>query len=192
MKTFRKVYQEDGSYYFEEEHGQTSWAAEHYEHASVDEVEAGFTNNWFAKLMRKWGRERIIYDPITKKPYMYRYYILWCDHNDTRRGKFNIFIHNIVASDHYALHDHPWDYASLILWGKYREIFNNTTVVRNTGHFRVAKAEKLHRIVIIDKPVWTLFAHGPKIREWGFIDKVGRWVHYPEFLASLSQDKRNR
>lgn len=187
---YRKVYQDDGSYYFEEEHAQTAWASEHYEHVDASVVQAAFTDNWFAKLMRKLGRERIIYDPITKKPYMYRYYILWNDQDNTTNHKFNIFVHNIVESDHYALHDHPWNYASLILHGKYREVFYNTTKVRSAGHFRVAKAEKLHRIVLESGPVWTLFVRGPKTREWGFIDTKGNWVHYVPFLSNLQKNRR--
>ena len=47
-------------------------------------------------------------------PYLIRYTLFKCKW-------FTIKIHKALMSDPADLHDHPWDYISLILWGGYYE-----------------------------------------------------------------------
>lgn len=53
--------------------------------------------------------------------YMIRYFI-WKP-KDPTNTKSRIYLHHFIRSDHdRALHDHPWNFESLILWGGYYEI----------------------------------------------------------------------
>ena len=108
--------------------------------------------------------------------YMRRWFF-WCPW-------FGIRVHNILRSDHDRhMHDHPWDFASLILSGYYVEhnpdrsnspnVFRRFSVVRH-------KAEDLHRLELTDGPVWTLVITGPKRKSWGFMTERGMvpWRRY--------------
>jgi hypothetical protein len=64
------------------------------------------------------------YFHITNKdgtPYMYRW---WITKPSAVRGGWSARVHEIVSSDDdRALHDHPWDFYSIILKGSYFEVF---------------------------------------------------------------------
>ena len=72
----------------------------------------------FNTIMKLLGRHRIINDRIDMKPYLERYYLFLKD-RDT--FPFNIFLHKFIKSDPDDLHDHPWNYRTLILLGGYWE-----------------------------------------------------------------------
>ena len=122
-------------------------------------------------------------------PYLLRWYIIprnrWC----------NVYLHKFLRSDDpRALHDHPWAWFSLIFHGAYLEY------TPATGGFarRLCRAWRprwglpsaLHRVELLpdhtgrsEKPVWTLFLTGPRVREWGF--QCGdRWVDWRTFLGA--------
>ena len=42
------------------------------------------------------------------------------------------------------------------------------------------RATHMHRIVIDEGPVWTLFITGPRIRQWGFLCPKG-WIYWRDF-----------
>lgn len=125
-------------------------------------------------------------------------------------------IHNIVKSDAgFELHDHPFDFVSLIVKGGYKEI---------TGEFAMAdkpvagrrkakyygplsilfrKAEDLHRIMLLptvvtidgkqrlqEQPAWTVVLRGPIRREWGFMTAAG-WLHWKEYVAAKHAQQGN-
>lgn len=106
-----------------------------------------------------------------------------------------IRVHHILRSDvDRELHDHPFDYVSIILRGGYREITPpRTDFERDMGYpvqhvyrapavlFR--RAESAHRL-ILDRPAWTLVLRGPHRREWGFHVPGRGWVHWREFVGS--------
>lgn len=113
-----------------------------------------------------------------------------------------VYLHQILLSDDdRALHDHPWDFKTILLsGGYYEEIPAGWNNLRRSAHgalvgtmetkkifhprFSVIrhKAEDLHRIDLPDgKPVWTLFIAGNKSREWGFMSPKG-WVHWREYI----------
>ena len=70
--------------------------------------------------MIKWfkNRKRIIYDRNHKKDYLIRYYLFL---KDRKKFPFNVTLHKILKSDVDDLHDHPWNYSTLILKGGYYE-----------------------------------------------------------------------
>lgn len=138
-----------------------------------------FILNWlfliFDTIMKFLGRHRIINDRIDMKPYLERYYLFLKD-----RGTFpfNIFLHKFIKSDPDDLHDHPWNYRTLILLGGYWEYTEKGKFWRGPLSYRFSPAESFHRIEL-DNNIpycWTLFMPGTRVREWGFKTKDG-WIH---------------
>lgn len=83
----------------------------------------------------------------------------------TRWG--NVYLHEILRSDEdLCLHDHPWSFLSLILWGGYREQMPAGTFWRRPGTLLVRPARAAHRIEV-DRPAWSLVLVGPRRRAWG-------------------------
>lgn len=137
------------------------------------------------------------------RPYMHRWHLIrW-----KVRGRpwLNLYLHRIMRDDDdRALHDHPWANASLILDGVYDEVtpdwrlapFPGASVAetptrtrrRRTGALVFRRATAVHRLALpIEnggiRYTWTLFATGPKVREWGFHCPKG-WVHHRIFTAA--------
>jgi hypothetical protein len=148
----------------------------------------------FLKFLEKLGRKRIVMDRVNEEPYLERYYLFL---KDRKKFPFNIFLHHFLKSDPDEVHDHPWNYATLIIKGGYYEWipqFNSAgqktgeiAKWRKPGHFRFCKAESYHRIEL-DPNVdcWTIFMPGMQKREWGFLARAGkelRWVPHFEYLT---------
>jgi hypothetical protein len=89
----------------------------------------------------------------------------------TRWG--NVYLHEILRSDEdNCLHDHPWSFVSLILWGGYREQLPSGKFWRRPGRFMVRPARTAHRVEV-DRPAWSLVIVGKKSRAWGFFGRDG-------------------
>jgi hypothetical protein len=109
---------------------------------------------------------------------------------------FAIKLHRILLSDDDCLHDHPWDFISVILWGGYVEetfsIINGYTY-RHTrsrkrygpGSFLWRPSPSPHRL-IISKPATTLVITFRKKRKWGFYTPTG-WKHWITYIRSGSK-----
>jgi hypothetical protein len=143
----------------------------------------------FKQLMKKLGRYRLILDRTDQEPYLERYYIFL---KDRKRFPFNVFLHKFLKSDPDNLHDHPWPYFTLILWGGYWEWVPapehgehaQLKKWRGPGHFRFCNATSFHRIEVEQGvTAWTLFVPGPQKREWGF--QVGDdWVGHDQYFVN--------
>ena len=157
------------------------------------------------KLLEKLGRKRTIYDRDGIVPYLDRYYVFL---KNRKNFPFNITLHKVMVSDEPVLHDHPWNYATLILKGGYYEnvpVYNDSTggvvgstkVWRGPGHFRFRKADDLHWLELAkddngkEIPCWSLFYMGKKEKEWGFLpfnqsdelaERGYKWVHNETYL----------
>ncbi len=95
------------------------------------------------------------------------------------------YLHRFVAADgDRALHDHPWRMClGICLAGGYRERRLRwldpekglDCVIRQVrpGAFNWISASTFHQIESVRKETWTLFIHTRKIKQWGFIEKVG-------------------
>lgn len=102
-----------------------------------------------------------------------------------------IFLHKMSAPDPGVdLHDHPWSFASLILWGGYTEERSNirdapyasrmveqSRVMEHRGlvehrrpwSVKVMRLDECHRIIDLFKGTsWSIIVHGPARRRWGF------------------------
>ena len=117
-------------------------------------------------------------------PYLTR----WC----LRTRWFGVYVHRFEESDIPVMHDHPWNFVSIVLRGGYAEYRPGHTdpcnrwftvddrTVRRAGSVAFRRAEQLHHVQLIRQPTWTLIIHGPKRKEWGFIVN-GKWVHWLEY-----------
>lgn len=130
-------------------------------------------------------------------PYLKRWYVI------PRNKWFNIYLHKFCRDDEdRALHDHPWDFWSLMLWGSYTEITGETHFEdgpiqiqqqcreRSMGQLAFMPAEHRHRVVLNklktlrlgERPVpcWTMVFTGGTRRVWGFWCPKG-FVPYDRF-----------
>lgn len=138
------------------------------------------------KLLEMLGRKRIIRD-YTGDEYMHRYYLIYKEKlNAFEQVKPwpNIYIHRILKSDFDRdPHDHPWNYCTIILAGGYYEwvptkVPSGKTIEkrkwRGPGTILWRRANSFHRLEMTS-PTLTIFFHGWRFREWGFLTKDG-WV----------------
>ena len=151
----------------------------------------------FLKFLESHDRKRIVYDRIDNEPYLERYYLFLKDRGE--KFPFNIFLHHFLKSDSDDIHDHPWNYITMVVRGGYWEWvpqFNDQGVKtceiakwRGAGHVRRCRANSFHRIEL-DPAVdcWTLFIPGRKQRDWGFLIK-DQWVQWEQYLAERQSVK---
>lgn len=111
-------------------------------------------------------------------------------------------LHHILRSDDdRELHDHPWDFVSLLLSAGYEE-----QVPARPGSPRLTpdrrwevrtflkgetvrhRAEDLHRLEV-PTPAWTLVLTGPTRRSWGFLTEYG-WMHYKDWHRWIQEGRR--
>lgn len=100
-------------------------------------------------------------------------------------------LHHILRGDSREhLHDHPMDFASLILKGGYVEYRpNREPRTFKPGSVVVRKAEDLHALEMLDGDAWTLVLASPVRRDWGFATEEG-WVsagQYDSWKAKRDQ-----
>ncbi len=134
----------------------------------------------FVSIMQLLGRQRIIMDRQDNEPYLERYYVFL---KDRQTFPFNIFVHKFLKSDPDDLHDHPWDFMTLILCGGYWEHTENGKFWRGPGSFRYSPKETFHRVEL-DKNVpecWTLFMPWKGVKDWGFKTQNG-WVQHQQYF----------
>lgn len=101
-------------------------------------------------------------------------------------------VHEILRSDKDRdLHDHPFDYITLIMEGGYFEeqpkyadwpAGPRISTWRGEGSLLSRRAEDPHRLIIPEgSRAVTLFMTSPRRRDWGFYTKGG-WVHWRNYL----------
>ncbi len=118
-----------------------------------------------------------------RNPYLRRWHIV------PRNRVANLYLHEVLRSDDdRALHDHPWPNLSLMLLGRYDEHTTRAGGIQvraplTEGHLRFRSARAAHRLQLISNRAITLFATGPKVREWGFHCPQAGWRHWRDFTA---------
>jgi len=94
----------------------------------------------------------------------------------------NAYLHRFRDSDDPVPHDHPYRNVSVILAGRYLEHYQDgTAALRRPGSFVVRGSHMTHWLEVIDGPVWSVFIHGPRIREWGFDHPMRGWIHHETY-----------
>lgn len=127
-------------------------------------------------------------------PYMERFWLL--PYSDDRR-RYAARVHHIASADYdRELHDHPWDFWSVVLSGGYTEArpvnplkldfmqgYENCRYTeRRAGSIAFRRATDRHRIVHVEPNTWTLFITGPQRQWWGFYTPTGK-VHWSAFTS---------
>ena len=143
--------------------------------------------NIFVKVMEFLGRRRIINDREDNEPYLERYYIFL---KDRKNFPFNIFIHKFLKSDPDDLHDHPWEFRTIILAGGYWEHREEGTYWRCPGSYIYAPINTFHRVEL-DKNIpycWTLFIPSVSTKDWGFKTVKG-WIQHEEYFKMKKKQR---
>jgi hypothetical protein len=99
---------------------------------------------------------------------------------------FSIYIHGIYKADEDAhLHDHPWDYYSMSIYGRFIE--KNKGAIKcnylyvSTFKLISRKAEQFHTIhKLLTKSVYTFFIAKNRRRDWGY-DVNGEWIDHKTY-----------
>jgi hypothetical protein len=123
-----------------------------------------------------------------ERPYMLRWYVV------PRNRWLNVYLHKFMRDDDdRALHDHPWNFVSVMLWGSYWEWQDWGGVIHGARRawlsFAFRRATDQHRVTLRRDdagqpiPCWTLVFTGPKVRTWGFWCPKG-FVPWTEFVAT--------
>lgn len=102
---------------------------------------------------------------------------------------FSIYIHGIYATDQDKhLHNHPWDYKSIVLKGSYIEETNSGTNTLQFGTITSRNGKDYHKIkTLLTKSVYTLFIVSPVKRVWGYqVD--GSWMNHEEYRKLKNQN----
>lgn len=100
------------------------------------------------------------------------------------------YLHRFTGpDDDHETHDHPWNWASLVLRGWYIERVRDpggfySINIRKKWSLAFRGATFAHSIVRVSAlvPCWTLVIRGPKIRDWGFFETQDgapdKWVEW--------------
>lgn len=126
-----------------------------------------------------------------KNPYLIRWFVI------PRNPWFNIYLHKFCRDDDdSALHDHPWWFVSIMLWGAYWETRwigdDYQTKRRSALSVAFRRSTDRHRVILEkDKngnpiPCWTIVITGRKRRVWGFWCPKG-FVPWTDFVDSSDE-----
>lgn len=158
-----------------------------YERQAAESIRQG----WFELILDRAG----------KSPYMLRMWLCHPRRGDDGRwdSSDSVLLHRFFRpDDDAAMHDHPWDFATTILQGQYREVrpgrdwyppiggpaMDEWTQWFGVGQTIEHRAEDLHAIAeLSDTEVWTLVRTGPRFRDWGFHPHTQDWKPWREYLG---------
>lgn len=104
-----------------------------------------------------------------------------------RNGILNIYLHHMLLSDDEIHHDHMYPSVSLVLdegiTENYRLQPPDSPVLQRTfsqGDVVWRSSVMSHQLVV-NKPSWTIFVTGPRLKQWGFWCPQG-WRHWKEYV----------
>lgn len=98
-------------------------------------------------------------------------------------GNFSVNIHKICKADEDKhLHNHPWNFMSIVLKGGYIErLQSGKANLRTFLNTAIRRAEKFHKIdEMVTKTVYTLNFMWGERKEWGY-DVGGKFVQHEEY-----------
>lgn len=96
-----------------------------------------------------------------------------------------LYLHLFHRSDADDLHDHPWAFASLILWCGYIEETPQGRRRKWPGMVLFRPATWVHRVELVGgKPALSLVWVCGYVREWGFFTSEGR-IHWRDYFKKM-------
>jgi hypothetical protein len=103
---------------------------------------------------------------------------------------FGVYLHKFDGPDSRpTLHDHPWNFVSIVLRGGYVERRAYDGRDHHVRRLNVKRGEGLHWIDRLTRtPSWTLMLVGRRRREWGYVDPDGSWTHFMAHRHSAEFD----
>lgn len=118
--------------------------------------------------------------------YMGRWWLL----QERRWFPWAIRIHHIARADRERdLHDHPYDYRTVILHGGYDELTLDTSTSWHRGDTVARRAQHFHKIETVKPQTWTMFIYRHRWERnnpWGFLtidDNLGvRKLGWREYI----------
>ncbi len=114
------------------------------------------------------------------RPYLLRWYLV------PNNRLVGIYLHKFLRDDDdRALHDHPWNFVSILFGGSYDEHTTDGIVTRQAFSIAFRPAHHRHRIELKTKHCWTVIIRGRIVRDWGFWCPKG-FVHWKQFTAQNS------
>lgn len=152
------------------------------------------TMSWWRRYASRHRPHKILYERFNPaNPYLYRWLLFRAPF-----GLLSVFLHRIVRPDDDPdPHDHPWLFWIVrILEGGYWEHvdprpgevgFSQYWVplndIRDCGSWAF-HGKHLHRIdSLLEEESWSLVIAGPKVREWGFVDRLtGCWTRWQAYI----------
>lgn len=126
---------------------------------------------------------------------------------------FALYLHRFDGPDpRSTLHDHPYNFTSVVLRGGYVERrLNPETLIVNENHkikrFNRVRATNAHAIKSLTRtPTWTVLFVGRRVRQWGYLDPIvtdahdqgyiwtpfDRHRHNVEFQEALARREKNK
>jgi hypothetical protein len=109
------------------------------------------------------------------QPYLIRRTLFSCH-------RLSIKLHYVIKDDIGEMHNHPWNYISIILWGGYKEqtyvsIGSGCTICTHTKttiykplSVLIRKADRPHKLLLLKgKPCLSLIFTGRKVRKWDYV-----------------------
>ncbi len=94
-------------------------------------------------------------------PYLYRWTFLFFN--------YSIRIHHWIDSDDKRFfHDHPWNFISIVLKGKYTNVTPNGRLEVSAPSMWYSSALKRHYLEIPKEGAWTLLICGRPWNKWAF------------------------
>lgn len=112
---------------------------------------------------------------------------------------FSIFVHGIYQRDEDKhLHNHPWDYVSIVLKGTYIEAtknwkpdWSNCWDFTTRGPLSIVSrdAGQYHKVAtIVDGPVYSLFFTSSRYNHWGY-SVEGLYVNHRKYRELKNSGK---
>lgn len=144
---------------------------------------------WLPRLLS--GQPHQIIRRASGEPYLQRWFLV----PPTRYCR--VYGHRFIGSDDPTPHDHPWNFVSIVLRGKYfEESVDQPGRWRKALHVAFRSATHTHRVVLAadecgrERPCTTLVVTGPWLRPWGFWCNRERFVPWQEFGSGGCGDLR--
>ena len=113
---------------------------------------------------------------------------------------FGIYLHKWNKPDpRPTLHNHPWNFFSIILWGNYQEIRKDNRITKNQGSynrrwFNKVKRFDFHTVTEVKPGTISLMFIGKTHPDWGYMTEKGyvnfdKHPHSEEFVAAMKARK---